>query len=160
MGSYSSKSRREVVDAMAKKLAVRTRENTGRKKGNIFWWIFGCSAVILFLTSAVIFTGPKLKQFGRHPSTAENPFSKITSAFEEHRIVVDEYVLLLDCIMVKYDSLPSQYKVTYPVIDTREVIDALVKVMPQLQIDTRDKVCTDIPLLKSLTAPKAADRNN
>jgi hypothetical protein len=153
---FSGMSREEVVASMASKLAVGDggpKVYKSKKKLS--------SKNIYILISAVVFLSgmtwlymsqndpPKESQVRGLNNASfiykQNPLTKLKAAFHEDKISADYFALYLKDVLVRYDSIPNEFKVSRPVVKQNDVYRELSGVWTQLSPVVRSTITTELP---------------
>jgi len=150
MGTFFAGGKRSaVIGEMVKKLAVQGENIAVVRRRNNIWWGVAIVTSLSICAVALLATGTiPVGRIAHRMQVMDDPLTKVMTAHNEHLISHDEYALLLDCMLVKYDSLPSHYKSERPFVKTPEVLKALSGIWVQLKSSTQEKILADIPLLK------------
>lgn len=154
---FRNMSREEVVASMANKLAEGTVLTSNKKKTHskrifVVVGIISGGIICLLLLFAVLGKSQNKEtdtSYLKNISVAQSPHFKLKTAFNEGKIGVNEYALYLDYLLVKYDSVPGQYKTPRPFIDSKEVDVEIRKIWGRLSIRTRSRIIQDLPHLNS-----------
>lgn len=145
-------SREEVIASMANKLAegsVVKEKNTFRRK-------------ILLINLAVIFLSGMMVLFVSHsiskktlqqkqnssllPTTniMQDPLLKLKHAFEDEAIGADEYALYMAYLLVRYDSVPANFRTLRPKVISEEVYAELDRMWERVSLRMRQKINTEL----------------
>lgn len=155
---FKHMSRDQVVASMARKLAdsgngdfVVTSQKPSLKKVfvilSIILLVFASLTGVFFTrTSSATLSGKSQKT---EVMVQNNPLHKLREAFRDQRISADQYALYLEDLLIRYDSLPQQYKVSRPMVKGDEVFHEYRDIWPKLSLRTRAKLVKDLPNLES-----------
>ena len=143
------KQRKKVIDAMSKKLATPGEPAIIIKRRKRYIWMF-VTVVICTTLSLIYFIVANYTPVFEQKSTlsANSPFLLIKTAYQSNTLTEDEYAVLLCKLMVKYDSLPDNYKVPHPYIDVNEVYTAIRRLWPITMQSTREYLLLEFPSLE------------
>lgn len=150
-------SRDEVVASMANKLAdgaivANNSTKKNRHKKVMIKCYIAVGVLILLITIALRNKSPQEETGSTYLKSAtvlQSPFLKMKTAFNEGTISVDEYALYLNYLLVKYDSVPEQYRTPRPIVQEKQIVEELKKIWSKINLSTRKKIERDIPQLTS-----------
>jgi len=79
----------------------------------------------------------------------DNPLTRLGDALKNNIISPDQYAAYCKDLLICYDSLPSQYKTSRPIVPKDDVYAALCNVWMQLYPKTRKQLIKELPGLSS-----------
>lgn len=151
--------REQVVASMAKKLSQGSSTNiiaAQKKKGAkplVYLYIFIGLLIVSTTITGIIVTGSTSHKL-LHPTAPKlavvfsSPLDLITAAHREEKISTDQCALYLKDILIRYDSLPPEFKPDHAVIADTSVYKTLVTLWPHISLRTRSNIITRLPKLK------------
>ncbi len=145
-------SRKEVIASMANKLADGSVEGT-KKKFHRKILIINLSVISLFGTM-VFFVSTSISKkssqqelhndFLQTASVTQSPLEKLKSAFQDGAIGADEYALYMTYLLVRYDSVPQNFKTPRPMINSEELYAELNKVWGRVSLRMRQRISEEL----------------
>lgn len=151
--------REQVVASMAKKLSQGSGKeifSTQKKKGmkpHLYLYIIMSILIVSTAITGIIVTRNTANKLlnSAAPKLAAvflSPLELITAAHREEKISTDQCALYLKDILVRYDSLPPEFKPNHAVIADTSVYKALVTLWPHVSLQTRSSITTRLPKLE------------
>jgi hypothetical protein len=146
--------RERLVKAMAVKLATGNGIEviaSSRRKKKARTIIYVSLPVLLFIIAAIVVflkspgtTAISIKS--DQPVTPEISLLQLLHQdLEEKKITVNQYAFYLRDILIRYDSLPPQYRPDRPSVNTDEIFDSLCVMWPKIDLKVRAQLLKDFP---------------
>ncbi|KMQ51037.1 hypothetical protein CHISP_1960 [Chitinispirillum alkaliphilum] len=151
------KHRKDVVRSMAKKLADHDETLVFKEKreSRILYLLLPGAFIILFL-SLLIFLPRMRPEPSGHVAEVEEvttcPVLRIEAAYERGEIGANEYGAYLSDVLIRYDSLPAEYRVERPIINPEEVFSRLAGIWDNIRPSLKDALIDDFPHLEKRIA--------
>jgi uncharacterized integral membrane protein len=149
--------REQLVRSMARKLATGNGIEiiaAARKRKRSRIVIYTTSGILLFLIVAVILylITPDQVTFNLDFNKSEKPeinlLQLLSKDLTEKKITFNQYVFYLRDILVRYDSLPKQYRPAMPDVKTQSVYDSLCAVWKKVDLQKRQQLLKELPKLE------------
>lgn len=149
--------REKLVKSMASKLATGNgleiiAAARKEKKRNIV--IYSVSAVVIFLIVAVILYSKAPDQnvynseSGTSQTTRTNTLELLSLDLRNKTITINQYAFYLRDMLIRYDSLPQQYRPAMPDLKTQDVYDSLCAIWTRIDLKNRQRFLKDLPKLE------------
>lgn len=149
--------RERLVRSMASKLATGNGIEviaSSRRKKRARTVIYLGVPVILFIIAGIVISvkspGTAAIAFkSGQPSTSKvNLIQLIHQDLEIKKITVNQYAFYLRDILIRYDSLPSQYRPARPVATTENIYDSLCAVWSKIDLKNRAQLLKELPKIE------------
>lgn len=144
--------RDQVVASMAKKLADTNGSSKNQKKRwEKAFIINGVIIGLLILITGSVFSFKSPRTFIKNIKTtqgaltSDSPLSRLSTAYNQRHINHDQFALYLKDLLVRYDSLPQDFKTERPIIKEVQVHDELLNVWPSVSLDARLIILKELP---------------
>lgn len=144
--------RDQVIASMAKKLADTNGSPKNQKKrwGKAFI-INGVIFGLLILITGLVFSFKSPRASVKNIKTThgtlspDSPLSKLSTAYNHRHIDHDQYALYLKDLLVRYDSLPQEFKTERPIIKEIQVHNELLNIWTSVSLDVRSTIIKELP---------------
>lgn len=143
-----------VISSMARKLADVSNANDLKKKRKKKltkpYLIYSSIAVIVtVLTIAVFFVNTSTQKQTANITidsiVQKYPLQNLNDAYKNGSITADQYAIYLRDYLIKYDSLPENFKQEGSVVLSDHIYKALIDVWMKLNLRTRASLIKDLP---------------
>lgn len=144
--------REEVIASMASKLAEGSVVNA-KKKFHHKILLINLAVILLSGTMVLIVTISISKKplhqnhndsFLQVTHVMQSPLQKLKKAFQDEVIGADEYALHMAYLLVKYDSIPENFKTPSPKIMSKEVYAELDRIWGSISLRMRQKITFEL----------------
>ncbi len=150
--------RERLVKAMAVKLATGNGIEviaSSRRKKRARTLIYLSIPVVLFIIAAIVIivkspgTAAITVKSNHHSAPKINLLQLLHQDLEEKKITVNQYAFYLRDILIRFDSLPMQYRPERPAIITEDIFDSLCAVWPKIDLKNRAQLMKDFPKMNT-----------
>lgn len=151
--SISRKMNREqVIASMANKLADGSAVNA-KKKFHRKILLINMSVILLSGTMVLFVSISMSKKSLQHKqnnsflqtaSVMQNPLQKLKSAFQRGVIGADEYALYMAYLLVRYDSVPENFRTPRPKIISEEVYAEIDRIWGRISLRMRQRITSEL----------------
>lgn len=144
--------REEVIASMTGKLAegsvVNAKKNFRRKILLINLTVILLSgALVLIVSISMSKKNLPYKQntsFLQATSVMQSPLHKLKNAFQDDVIGADEYALYMAYLLVRYDSIPENFRTPRPKIISEEVYTELNRIWGRISLRMRQRISIEL----------------
>ena len=154
--SKDTKIKDKIVSSMAKKLANvstiddlnKIKKQRNRKPVPVY---LVAIVITVCITAAFYFASSSNEEMRAKKIAAanlmlkDNPLTKLNIALKNDVISPDQFAMYCKDLLVRYDSLPDNFKTARPVISSNDVYAALGSVWLQLYPQTKSKLTKELP---------------
>jgi hypothetical protein len=161
--------RERLVKSMAGKLAtgngleviaVSRRKKTARK------FIYISIPVVLFIIAGIILYVKSPKTTSLTVKSESRVTQRVSLLMVLHRdledkkITVNQYAFYLRDILIRYDSLPSEYRPARPLVVTEDIYDSLCAVWSKIDQKNRAQLFKELPKIENYLKEFEYKRSN
>ncbi|MBN1600943.1 MAG: hypothetical protein JW915_04995 [Chitinispirillaceae bacterium] len=149
--------REKLVKSMASKLATGNGLEiiaTARKKKKLQVVVYSASTVLLFLIIAIILysKAPDKDLSSEKADNSDNlkinSLGLLANDLRNKAITFNQYAFYLRDMLIRYDSLPQQYRPAMPDLRTQDVYDSLSVIWSRIDLKNRQQLLKDLPKLE------------
>lgn len=79
---------------------------------------------------------------------------------ENRKLSVNQYAFYLRDILIRYDSLPSEYRPARPVVVTEDIFDSLCAIWPKIDMKSREQLFKELPKIDTYLREFQYKRSN
>ncbi len=145
-------SREEVIASMAGKLAegsvVSAKRKSRQKILLINLTVILLSGTMVLVVSISMSKKPLYNKqdysFFQTASVMQNPLQKLRNEFQKEIIGADDYALYMAYLLVRYDSIPENFKTPRPKIISDEVYAELDRIWEHISLRMRQRITTEL----------------
>lgn len=143
-----------VISSMARKLADVSNANELKKKKKKKlknpYLVYSSIAIIVTILVIAVFIVNMSMQKQTADITIDSivqkyPLRNLNDAYKNRSITADQYAIYLRDYLIKYDSLPENFKQEGSVVLSEHIYKSLIDVWMKLNLKTRASLLKDLP---------------
>jgi hypothetical protein len=159
---YREEKRREERDRLVRSMAGKLATGNGieliaaaRRKKKLPTYLYITASIALFVITGLVlfFHAPEEIELKLNESTSE--VKKVTMIqlmhkdLDERKITVNQYAFYLRDILVRYDSLPQNYRANICVEQTQDIYDSICATWSKISNNSKGQLLKELPKLES-----------
>jgi hypothetical protein len=157
---YREEKRREERDRLVRSMAGKLATGNGieliaaarRKKRSPLLYIVG-SIVFVSIGMVLFFHTPEKIKINLNSNNSAikkvNMIQLMHKDLDESKISVNQYAFYLRDILVRYDSLPQNYRTDSPDVQAQDIYDSLCATWSKLSNNSKGQLLQELPKLES-----------